>query len=631
MKRTATLVLLVLLCTASFGLMLGSSLRDSLVVDELAHIPAGYAYIHLFDYRLNPEHPPLMKALAALPLLFMHINFPASNPFWATAVNGEWGVGGALLFGGQNNPYAIIDWARAFPILLTIGLILFIFFWSKKLFGPIWALLPAALTGLSPIILAQGHYVTTDLAAAFGCVLGLYTFISFLEKRTRIRLLIAGIGFGIAQVMKFSALVLIPVYAVILIFFAIASRRQGHAPEDSQPDGTDFRRLGLPPGRALVYFVIIILIGYAAIVYPLYAIFTAHYPPARQVSDTTALIGGTANLPCNVLKPSTWIPCAAKADIYLAPSPVTRPLAQYLLGVIMDSQRVLGTNIGYFLGEVYQSGTRLYFPILYLTKEALPALILIAIGSVLALGRILRSIFKKRTQFSKYVREHLTEFSLFVFVAVYWAWSVNSSLNIGIRHLLPTIPFMYMLAASSLRRSVQRPSIGHQAPDNLQPKILFVAAMVVWLVFETAFAYPYYLSYYNELAGGTADGYRIAADSNYDWGQDMYALQDWMGKHPEADKLALDFFGGSNPAYYLGNRYVPWQSSMGNPAAQGIHWFAASINNLQIAIQPTAPGYSRSPADSYAWLTALRPPEPGMGGVPAPDYRIGTTIFVYKL
>ena len=38
-------------------------------MDELAHIPAGYGYIHNFDYRLNPEHPPLVKALAMFPVL----------------------------------------------------------------------------------------------------------------------------------------------------------------------------------------------------------------------------------------------------------------------------------------------------------------------------------------------------------------------------------------------------------------------------------------------------------------------------------------------------------------------------------------------------------------------------------
>jgi len=56
-----------------------------------------------------------------------------------------------------------------------------------------------------------------------------------------------------------------------------------------------------------------------------------------------------------------------------------------------------------------------------------------------------------------------------------------------------------------------------------------------------------------------------------------------------------------------------------------------SINQLQGSIQPLAGGQTRNPAEEYSWLTALRPPKPGFGNVPPPDYRVGTSIFVYKL
>src|SRR5581483_3912648 len=210
MRRNA-LIALAALCAVSFVFMLGSSFAESAVVDELAHIPAGYAYLHFLDYRLNPEHPPLLKALAAVPLLFLHLNFPTENPFWTTAVNGEWGVGGALLYGLKNNADVVLDWARLFPILLTIGLTLFTYFWSERLWGPLAALLPAALVGFSPTFLAQGHYVTTDVAAAFGSILGLYAFARFADtlreenrRRTWKMLVLAGLAFGVAMVMKFS-------------------------------------------------------------------------------------------------------------------------------------------------------------------------------------------------------------------------------------------------------------------------------------------------------------------------------------------------------------------------------------------------------------------------------------------
>ena len=64
---------------------------------------------------------------------------------------------------------------------------------------------------------------------------------------------------------------------------------------------------------------------------------------------------------------------------------------------------------------------------------------------------------------------------------------------------------------------------------------------------------------------------------------------------------------------------------------QGVHWLAVSVNTLEGAIQPLAEGQTRNASDSYSWLTALRPPQPGMGNVPPPDFRIGTSIFVDHL
>ena len=78
---------------------------------------------------------------------------------------------------------------------------------------------------------------------------------------------------------------------------------------------------------------------------------------------------------------------------------------------------------------------------------------------------------------------------------------------------------------------------------------------------------------------------------------------------------------------------------MGNPADHGIHWLAVSVNTLEQAIQPLKPGNTRNEADTYSWLTALRPPADAsgtwlggdMGNVPAPDARAGTSIFIYHL
>src|SRR5258708_35224252 len=50
--------------------------------DEFVHLPAGYTYLTRHDYRLNPEHPPLAKIWAALPLLFQDVRAPGGTAWY---------------------------------------------------------------------------------------------------------------------------------------------------------------------------------------------------------------------------------------------------------------------------------------------------------------------------------------------------------------------------------------------------------------------------------------------------------------------------------------------------------------------------------------------------------------------
>ena len=46
----------------------GAALRESVAVDEVAHIGAGLSYVQKLDLRFNDEHPPLAKILTGLSL-----------------------------------------------------------------------------------------------------------------------------------------------------------------------------------------------------------------------------------------------------------------------------------------------------------------------------------------------------------------------------------------------------------------------------------------------------------------------------------------------------------------------------------------------------------------------------------
>jgi hypothetical protein len=323
------------------------------------------------------------------------------------------------------------------------------------------------------------------------------------------------------------------------------------------------------------------------------------------------------------------------------------------------------------MGHVVGSGGPMYFPLLYLLKEPIPTLIIVIVALLLACWWFLKkfagnpSIKKAWHSFTQYLDTNFSQFSLASFVILYWGYSVQSPLNIGLRHVIPTLPFIAILASGVWKKWIttfdfsganltSMASFAAAAMRSLAmrtAKYLLLILLLLWLLIETLVVSPNFLSYFNEFGGGTMNGYRFVTDSNYDWGQDLLRLQEFVSQYGRcvdatfaahyssfcatgigpADQIAVDYFGGGNPAYALGANEVDWSSSKGNPALQGIRWLAVSVNTLEGATQPLGPGQTRNASDTYAWLTALRPPQPGMGNVPPPDYRVGTSIFVYHL
>lgn len=635
--------ILVLICLVAFMLMMGASFGDSAIMDELAHIPAGYGYARYLDYRLNPEHPPLLKALSAVPLLFANVHFPTDKPAWTTDINGQWIAGTQFLYESGNDSEAIVRLSRLAPMLLTILFIVLIWVWSRELMGPRWALVPAALFALSPHVLAHGHYVTTDIAAAFGILLATWTFLKFLYTPGKKTIVWAGLAFGVAQLLKFSAVLLIPYFVALVILFLLVrwfSRRNSIKNLPAHP-WSFWRYVGGTLG--------VFIVG-TALIWAVYGLFTLGYPIERQVSDTKFTLESYKGGPAPAGERCELSRCPADAVIWMSGNPVTRPLAQYALGVLMVEQRAAGGNTSFFLGSVASVGSAWYFPMVYLLKEPLPVLAIIFIAILAAIASAMRKVEhgQLRRQLAAYFSSRFTQIALLLFVVFYWWYSIRSPLNIGMRHLMPAIPFMYILAASAWRNwsapllsqvgtKLQRVFHNFRAVFASALKVGLLGLLLVWLLIETLTSAPYFLSYFNEAGGTVVNGYRHVTDSNYDWGQDLLRLKAWADEHPEAQLIAVDYFGGGSPFHTLGTRAVAWQSSKGsplesrNPADAGIDYLAVSVNTLQNAIQPTTKGFTRAPSDEYRWLTALRPPKPGTGNVPEPDYKAGTSIFIYKL
>ena len=201
-----------------FGLMFFSSKGDSAIIDEIAHIPAGYSYITTGDYRLNPEHPPIIKDLAALPLLFVNVNFPYD--YWQAnvgAVNNQWETGWKFIYRWGNDADQIILLSRIPIMLLSILAGFVVYLWAKKLYGQKAGIFALFLYALDVNIIAHSRFVTTDLGITATLLFHLYLLWLFIKNPNWKKLLYAGLSFGLVMVAKFSAAVLVPIYFLIFL------------------------------------------------------------------------------------------------------------------------------------------------------------------------------------------------------------------------------------------------------------------------------------------------------------------------------------------------------------------------------------------------------------------------------
>lgn len=190
--------------------------EDSQTNDEAAHLVSGYSYWATGDYRLNPEHPPLSKLAAALPLLWMRLRFHPDTQAWANA--DEFALGRDFLYRNTRSADDILFRSRIVTICFAAALILVIAAWSLNRFGPFPAFIAASFAAFDPIVLSHGHYVTSDIPVTLFFLCAILAWTSWLESGGRKRLLLSGVLMGLALAIKFSALLLFPAFLSLWMF-----------------------------------------------------------------------------------------------------------------------------------------------------------------------------------------------------------------------------------------------------------------------------------------------------------------------------------------------------------------------------------------------------------------------------
>jgi hypothetical protein len=507
MKAPAAAVALGLGLAAYVGLAVTSLRQSAATYDEGAHLPAGYTYLATGDHRLNPEHPPLVKLLAAAPLLFIgNVTFKADDEAWATGR--QWELGRRFLY-RWNDADRLLFWGRLPIVLLGAGLCAAVFLWSRARFGVPAALLAGLLAVLSPDLLAHGRLVTTDMAMALFYFLSVVGFEALWRRVTWRRLALAAMALSAAVASKFSAPVLLPVLVVLGV--VAAGAREPMAVRLGTKEST------VEPGVARLTPVALTLA--AAFALSWLGLWAA-YGFARPVSSdpgirslllsTTLRDDGGTRVADAALLTERW---------GLLPE-------AYVRGFLF-TYRHAEARPTFLLGQVSDRGFPHFFLVTFALKTPLPLIFLLALALV---------VDRERAPWT------IVAF-VWVPVAGYVLLTQARGLNIGHRHLLPIYPFLFVAAGRAAQGAWRTWVRGQRAPG------LVVIALAAWYAASTLRVHPHYLAYFNEVAGGPARGYHCLVDSSLDWGQDLKGLATWLAARGIA-RVKLSYFGSADPAYY---------------------------------------------------------------------------------
>ena len=555
-----------------YFLALDSLVGDSPTMDEQNHIARGLAFLRTGDARLSVEHPTLINSLSALPLLTMpEISLPLDDASWQREpIDVFWYVFAEKMIWQVNRNLdlqKIFFLARLPIVYLTIGLALVGWHFGREMWGQTSALLIFLLLLFDPNILAHGRYVTTDMGGTLFSFLATYLLWRMwrLNQWSWKAWFWATLGIGLAFGSKLSALIFIPVWMAQALLPINGKGQQ------------DYFKFTL---RRLIQ---LLTAGIGAL-FVVWALFAFEWGGFQFLNPRLKIF-------------NQW----------------QGPMPTFWSGI----ERILllseGGRPGFLLGQFSNEGFPQYFPIALLTKTPMLMLVLSLLAFVLLLA------IKKTRKNGIF---------LLIPITIYFAATMLSALNLGYRHLLPILPFLYLGIGGLASVPVRSWTWRFFANDNkvngrlsITP-IILVIMLIINLLVIAAWIHPHYLSYFNVVAGGPANGHQVLIDSNIDWGQDLLRLKTWMEEN-EIQSVRLGWFGTADPEYY-GINFDPlpgfprqpfisqWTSPPFDPISPEPGLYAISASSLwELPLEKK---------NVYPWFREHKP-----------DYRVGYSIFIYDV
>jgi Dolichyl-phosphate-mannose-protein mannosyltransferase len=187
--------------------------------DEGAHLAAGVSYWRTGDYRLNSEHPPLLKILWAIPVVLRDdVHFDPDPDAWEH--KDHWRVADGFLYDGEAHHFELLLAARRVNIALGVALVALIGWWAHRLWGPGAGLLACALAATDPNLAAFAALLSMDLGLALFATAAGYALWEYGDTDASGWFYLAGLCLGLCLATKFTGVLTVAGLAVGALAFA---------------------------------------------------------------------------------------------------------------------------------------------------------------------------------------------------------------------------------------------------------------------------------------------------------------------------------------------------------------------------------------------------------------------------
>ncbi len=547
------------------AILLWHSVRmKSATVDELSHLSAGLYSMTRLDFRLNRASPPLPNLICALPVLMSHDVTLSDHYGWRMGI---WnGLGDRLVEDNPETFHSILMAGRLGTIVLSVLLCLIIFLWSRELWGYVPALLVLCLVVFEPNVLAHGRLTTTDVCASLFFVLTGYLFWRFFKRPSLIRLSWLSISVGLAWLSKHSGAVLYIALFIGFLYFAYTHPTRRMIPRFYLRFPRSIRLALWAMGLTFYVFCVSLIVVWAGYGFEIGDPISGSREPVHSqflkdlivpMNSVAMFFGREEPLSFDLNNPNEplwlwlrkWTPLFTHIEAFLA------------------NQAHLRTgHLGFFMGELSSRGWLSYYPILFLIKTPIPLLLVFFLGvGLILMGRV------------SLAKTTLLGLFLIPLVLLYFLLFKNTA-NIGYRHALPVIPFIFVGFAGAVFSYLYEQIVWDSWFSDLFLKKNRSAFILLFIfiggtIGSVLSQHPHYISYFNYAVGGPKYGHYYAVDSNLDWGQDLLflkqAVEEGMIPAPR-----LIYFGSEHlpDAYEVSYESVPRD----RPLEPGLYVISAS-------------------------------------------------------